>query len=227
VTRDHPLHETPAGSLPTVPAAADSTGSDAGAGRPLLERAAIVATARQIIAEHGLEALSLRRIGDTMGVTAPALYAHVDDKQDLLRAVAELQMEELLTRYEAVRVDDPLDRVRGHCRAYLDLARDEPELFRVMFLFPPDLGPGARSDLPDDLALPAATRAFLVATDAIDDAIAQGQIVSDDPLTVALTIWASIHGMATILQMGFGLPEDLERGLIDEVIDRILRAYRA
>ena len=61
------------------------------------------------------------------------------------------QMDELLARYEAVREEDPLERVRAHCHAYIDLARTEPELFRVMFLFPPDLGPDAGAGLPDDI----------------------------------------------------------------------------
>lgn len=216
------------GNLALVPGTAEPAASDdAAAGRPLLQRSTIVATARQIIAADGLEALSLRRIGDTLGVTAPALYAHVDDKRDLLRAVAELQMDELLARYEAVREEDPLERVRAHCHAYIDLARTEPELFRVMFLFPPDLGPDAGAGLPDDIELPAATKAFATATQAIEDAIATGQIVSDDPLTVALTIWSGIHGVATILQLGFELPPELEDALVDEVITRILAGYRS
>ena len=57
--------------------------------RPLLHREAIVAAARELIVADGLEALSLRRLAARLGVTAPALYAHVRDKQDLLRAVAE------------------------------------------------------------------------------------------------------------------------------------------
>ena len=57
--------------------------------RPLLHREAIIAAARELIVADGLEALSLRRLAARLGVTAPALYAHVRDKQDLLRAVAQ------------------------------------------------------------------------------------------------------------------------------------------
>ncbi|MEP6623083.1 MAG: TetR family transcriptional regulator [Acidimicrobiia bacterium] len=45
-----------------------------------LNRTAIVTVARQIVAADGLDGLSLRRVGAQLGVTAPALYAYVDDK---------------------------------------------------------------------------------------------------------------------------------------------------
>ena len=41
--------------------------------RPLLQREAIVAAARELVSTKGLEALSLRRLAANLGVTAPAL----------------------------------------------------------------------------------------------------------------------------------------------------------
>ena len=49
---------------------------------------------------------------------------------------------------------------------------------------------------------------------------------SDDPLLVALTLWSGTHGVATVLQLGFGLPPELEDAMIDEVTDRLLAGYR-
>ena len=62
------------------------------ADRPPLQRETIVEAARDLIITDGLEALSLRRLAGQLGVTAPALYAHVRDKQDLLRALAEVRV---------------------------------------------------------------------------------------------------------------------------------------
>ena len=204
----------PAGSL-----AAMSTSGD----RPTLQRDAIVAAARELVATFGLEALSLRRLAATLDVTAPALYAHVTDKHDLLRAVAEGQFDLLVTRYQAVHVADPVERIRAHCRAYVSLAQESPELFRVMFLYPPDLGDN--SELPESMELPGATRAFNIAAEAVAEAIAAGAVVSDDPLLTALTLWAGVHGVANVLLLGFGLPPELEDALIAEITDRTLRGY--
>jgi AcrR family transcriptional regulator len=191
--------------------------------RPLLQRDAIVAEARALVVAEGLEGLSLRRLAARLGVTAPALYAHVRDKQDLLRALAEGEFDALVARFAEVDDPDPVARIKGHGRAYVQHARDNPELFRVMFLFPPELSPAS---VPAGVELPGATRAFAAAAEAVEDAIASGAIVADDPLLVALTLWSGIHGVANVLQLGFGLPTDLEDAMIDEVTERLLAGYR-
>ena len=102
-----------------------------------LERSEVVAAARAVIEKRGLEALSLRGVATRLGVSAPALYTHVDDKQDLLRAVSEAEFARMLDRFEAIDDADPIDRIRARSRAYLDYARENPELFRAMFHFQP------------------------------------------------------------------------------------------
>jgi AcrR family transcriptional regulator len=188
-----------------------------------LQRDAIVAAARELIATEGLEALSLRRLAARLGVTAPALYAHVSGKADLLRALAEGEFEALVARFDAVTDPDPIERIKAHGRAYVAHAQANPELFRVMFLFPPELSPAS---VPPGVELPGATKAFAAAATAVEEAIAAGAIASDDALLVALTLWSGTHGVATVLQLGFGLPPELEAAMVDEVTDRLLAGYR-
>ncbi len=190
--------------------------------RPLLRREAIVDTARQMICTGGLHGLSLRRLASQLGVTAPALYAHVTDKRDLLRAVAELEFDRLVGRFRAVTTTDPIERLRAYHRVYIDYARENPELFEVMFVFPPDVG---ATELPEGAELPAATQTFSVAVDAVEDAIAAGALDATDPLLVSLTLWTAAHGVATALQLGFDLPPEYEDRLVDETIDRLLRGW--
>jgi AcrR family transcriptional regulator len=194
-----------------------------------LRRAAIVEEARALISRDGLDALTLRRLAEQFSVSAPALYAHFHDKEDLLRAVAERQFDELMARYRdidaAADPARPLDRVRAQCRNYVRLSQQDPELFRVMFLFPPDFG-GVLA-VPEGSELPAATRAFQAALGALEDAIAAGHLDAQDPLPVALTLWAGVHGVANILLLGLGLTPEAEDELVAEVSGRILRGYGA
>lgn len=199
------------------------------AARPPLRRDAIVEEARALISSEGLDALTLRALGKRFGVSAPALYAHFSDKEDLLRAVAERQFDDLMARYveidAAADPDRPLDRVRAQCRNYVRMAREDRELFRVMFLFPPDFG--GLAALPEASELPAATKAFRMATGALEDAIAAGDLEADEPMVVALSIWAGVHGVANICLLGLGLDAAGEEALVDEVTDRLLRGYGA
>jgi len=197
--------------------------------RDPLRRDAIVDEARALISSDGLDALTLRRLGDRFSVSAPALYAHFHDKDDLLRAVAERQFDELMARYREIDAAAdparPLDRVRAQCRNYVRMSQGDPELFRVMFLFPPDLG--GIVAVPEGSELPAATSAFQMAVDAIEDAIAAGHLDADDPLAVAMTLWAGVHGIASILLLGLGMTAEAEDALVAEVTGRILRGYGA
>jgi AcrR family transcriptional regulator len=185
---------------------------------PTVTRSGIVEATRELIRSEGLDAISLRRVGRAVGVTAPALYAHVNDKEDLLRAVAATQYAELVDRLMAVDEDDPLDRVRSSCHVYVDLALDEPELFRVMFLFPP-----AVDDVdPLGVELDAATEAFAISAAAATAAVEAG-LLDGDPLTISFALWTASHGLASVIQMGLQLTEQQQADLTDTVIDGLLR----
>jgi AcrR family transcriptional regulator len=194
-----------------------------------LRREAIVEEARSLISSDGLDALTLRRLADRFSVSAPALYFHFRDKEELLRAVAERQFDDLMARYgeidAAADPARPLDRVLAQCRVYVRMSQQDPELFRVMFLFPPDLG--GMLVVPEGSELPAATSAFQMAVGALEDAIAAGHLDAEEPLVVAMSLWAAVHGIANILLLGIGMTTDAEDAFVTEVTGRILRGYGA
>src|SRR5829696_6716906 len=100
---------------------------------------------------------------------SPTTTAYVRDKHDLLRAIADDEFHELIARFHQVQDDDPVERVRGYCRAYIDHALANPELFKVMFLFRPRIGLVTETYLADDLA--SATEAFTLPAASLTDAI--------------------------------------------------------
>ncbi len=71
----------------------DATEHEQARGRPGLTREAVVARALEIGTAEGLEAVSLRRLAQDLGVTPMALYRHVRDKQDLINAMTEALLE--------------------------------------------------------------------------------------------------------------------------------------
>lgn len=55
--------------------------------RPQLSRESIVEAAIGFVDEHGLAALSMRQLGQTLGVEAMSLYYHVNGREDLLEGM--------------------------------------------------------------------------------------------------------------------------------------------
>ncbi|MCC5581474.1 TetR family transcriptional regulator [Microtetraspora sp. AC03309] len=57
--------------------------------RPMLSPGTIVAAATELIDAEGLEVLSTRRLAAELGVSAPSLYNHFRNKDEILDAVAD------------------------------------------------------------------------------------------------------------------------------------------
>ena len=68
--------------------------------RARIDRAAVVAAARELLDEEGMAGLSMAKLGQRLGVTGMALYRHVADRADLESAVATSVLEDLLTEPE-------------------------------------------------------------------------------------------------------------------------------
>ncbi len=186
--------------------------------RETLTRAAVIDATRALIVADGLDAVSLRRVGAALGVTAPALYAYVKDKRDLMRGVAETEFTNLIAQFLAIDDADPLVRIRRFSRVYIDYGLENPELFKTIFLFPPDLSLGE----PTGEELPLATQAFELPLAAINDAVEAGLFKPVDPLMAGLTLWTATHGCATVLLMGFELDPSGREALITNVLDTVI-----
>ena len=100
--------------------------------RPELIRAGLRA-----VAEDGPEKLSLRDVARRAGVSAPAVYRHFEDKDDLLAAIATDCADRLITLVEAAvasAADTPIERFRATGIALVRFAVAHPEHFRVLAL---------------------------------------------------------------------------------------------
>lgn len=192
--------------------------------RKPLTREAVIAAARDLIVEEGMASASLRKLAGRLGVTAPALYAYVDDRQDLLRSVSEDALSQLAARFDAITDGEPLDRLAAQCRAYVDFAVENPDLFVTMFAFPPELE-GAS---PVGVESTVATKVFGRAAQTIDDAIAAGAIPDQDgTVEAALAVWATVHGTAVVLTMGFGFDDAMRAALVDRAVGNVVAGLRA
>jgi AcrR family transcriptional regulator len=89
--------------------------------RTPLSRDRILATALALADEHGVEALTMRRLGDELGFEAMSLYRHVANKDDLLDGMLDLVLAETeppagdgdwadAVRRSAISVHDALGR---------------------------------------------------------------------------------------------------------------------
>jgi len=98
--------------------------------RNTLSRATVVDAALAMIDREGLDGLTMPKLAQHLGVGTMSLYRHVEDKDDLIAAVAEQVMGGIAVPDGPP--DDWQGRVVGYLRALRDAAIAHPALSRIL-----------------------------------------------------------------------------------------------
>lgn len=190
---------------------------------------ALLREAVHTIQRHGVEALTLRSVGDRLGVSRTALYRHFANKHALLASVAGEGFRTLRRELDEAwtaggRGAAGFDAM-GH--AYVRFAVRHPSHYRVMFggylsaahrQSVDDERPGSDPDESMD--------AFGVLVAAIVEQQRQGIVRQDDPQRLAMYIWSVVHGVAMLaLDRILESPEQIE-DLTRFAIERIRTGIR-
>lgn len=91
----------------------------------------IVDAARELLAEHGPGALTMRAVGERLGIRAPSLYKHLPGKDAIRVALVERGLREIGTALWSVCDAAQSDPVAGLLAVYRAAALAEPELYRL------------------------------------------------------------------------------------------------
>jgi AcrR family transcriptional regulator len=154
-------------------------------------RRALLQEAVRVIHGHGVEMLTLRAVGERLGVSRTALYRHFADKSALLEAVAGEGFRMLRLELLAAWGSGGRDQFEAMGLAYVRFAVANPSHYRVMF------GGFVEGHTDPELAAEAAG-AFQALVDAIVARQQAGEVRADDPLPLARYIWALVHGIAML-----------------------------
>ena len=187
-------------------------------------RDAVIALAMAAARDGAIENLSMREISRRLGVSPGAIYRHFEDRDAILKTVAEAGFALLGERFQAAMPvgssardrADALARFQGLVLAYVTFARTHYGLWRLMF------GPaGCKSRFRDPSRAPTymwlgKSLAELEAFGRISTATAADQYFA----------WTAVHGFAD-LHSGPGEETPLLDDLSRQQARRILRALGA
>lgn len=158
-------------------------------------REKILATAREMFASEGIEAVTMRRIADRIEYSATAIYQYFPDKDALLREICERDFSALAEQsLRVAREPDPVERLRKLGRAYVEFALAHPSSYRLMFMTPKAAEPNLeRRGVPE-------RDAYALLRSVVQECIEQGRLdkKSWDAELVAQTLWAGVHGLCAL-----------------------------
>lgn len=154
----------------------------------LLRDEILAAAARVIDAADSEGEVSLRRIAREAGIAAPSVYAHFEDRDRVLEAVAEsswVQVAEEIAGQVRAAVD-PRERLLIGCRVYVSFAQRHPLRYALM-TEDGHAPPAARQ------VLATVTRALLACRGHAPDA---GADPESDRIAAAFAV--ALHGVAML-----------------------------
>src|SRR5262245_38904071 len=160
---------------------------------------ALIRAALELIAQKGPAGFTFAEAARWAGVSPAAPYRHFRDRDELLSSVALRgfqQFEQMLAKAWDDGRPDPMTALDRLGKAYLAFARNEPAYYSAMFEagIPLDSNPELRE---------TGDRAFNVLRTAAEQLAATLPAASRPPaLMMALHIWATSHGIASLFGRG-------------------------
>ena len=163
-------------------------------------REMILTAAREMFAEVGYDAVTMRAIAQRIEYTPTAIYHHFPSKQALLTELCERDFEGLARHFQnSAAATDPVQRLRGVGEAYLRFAEEYPSQYRFMFMTVIPPLEHSEEFVADKLTDPERNAyAFLrgACVAAIEQKCFRPEI--DDPDQVAQILWSMIHGIVSL-----------------------------
>ncbi|MGB1328398.1 MAG: TetR/AcrR family transcriptional regulator [Porticoccaceae bacterium] len=158
-------------------------------------RQTLLVAATEMIADRGIESLSLRKLAEKVGVSRTAAYHYFEDKNDLLCAIAAngfKRWQESLNQLNSELLPER-DKFEQYILGYITFATNNPEEYELMFGRCIWKQSKCTQELQD---ISHATFQHQV------EMIAHWQTINlvngDNPLRVAQIIWGTLHGIAKL-----------------------------
>lgn len=173
----------------------------------------IIAAARELAETEGWDAVTTRRLAETVEYSQPVLYSHFKGKDAIVAAVAVEGFAELAEKLRAARssVADPGQALEAVSKVYTAFADRRPALYDAMF--------SQAVDLP--FATPEAPAPLHAGFDELAEAI-RPHAGNDDVGLLAETFWAALHGL-TMLTRGGRLPRSHRRHRLALLLEHFTR----
>jgi AcrR family transcriptional regulator len=164
-----------------------------------LDTERVVDAAARVADAEGLDAVTLARVAEGLGVRPPSLYNHVDGRGGLLRALALRGVHELTAALRDAAVGrSGAEALIATARAYRAYAGAHPGLYAATVVAP----------APDD----PEHRAAAGETVEVVFAVLRGwKLEGDDAVHAARAFRSAVHGFVVLEAAGgFGIPVDLD-----------------
>jgi AcrR family transcriptional regulator len=156
-------------------------------------REKLVSAAAALLDSGGESAVTLRAVGQAVGVSHNAPYKHFKDRSALLAAVAIEDFGMLAEEAAGIRLSplEPMAKLRRSLGTFIDYGREHPSRYRLLF---GDPGIAARGGELEEAAL----RAFAEFAAIVGECQSSGDLPEISNVALTGLLYASVHGLIDI-----------------------------
>ena len=179
-------------------------------------REEILEVARALFIKEGFENVSIRKIADKVEYAPGTIYLYFRDKSDILRTICDETFGKLHQRLSAIVRDTapPLEKLRRAGRVYIDFALEHPSQYVLVFMTrwqkeKVDTAPGAK-----DVGSLCFQDLCQIVQQCMDENLMRGSDVQE----MSQTVWAAVHGVASLLIAKCEFPLIERSRLVESVI---------
>lgn len=163
-------------------------------------RERLLTIARDLLLEQGIAGFSMRKVATACDLSATAIYRHFDDKDALVSAAIQEGFRVFASYLmDALEEATPLERMRKAGQRYFDFAVEHPRDYALIFMTPwQELGLHKL----DEETRREGGGSFQFLVDRVAECQTSGDFAPGDPRERAACVWASVHGLASLVLNG-------------------------
>jgi AcrR family transcriptional regulator len=175
-------------------------------------RRAILGAAREIFVDQGYENFSMRKLAERIGYSPGSIYLHFKSKEELFECLVEESFLRLLRTLSDLRSErqwhDPVEELREGMRAYVEFGLRNQSDYRFVFMLTPPLEKRPYK----------VHEAFGVLRHMVRRCVEEKRFRAVNVELTSQVLWASLHGITSLLIQRPAFPWKPQKELIAQVI---------
>ncbi len=169
---------------------------------------------------NDVDKLTLKVLSNATGTSRSAIYRHFKSKDTLIETMIEngfVQFDSVTTPILLDTSKSLVDRFYLTTKAYIQWAKDNPNLYRLLF------GKKYAYIREEIISIKDVDcNCFSALKQAIEDGQKQGILKKEDSFKQSIVIWASLHGLASLLIDGFINVDEIYEEIYNAMFESLL-----
>ena len=179
-----------------------------------------ITIAMDFIAKEDVEKLTLKVLSDATGTSRSAIYKHFKNKDALIETIIEKGFDKFdaeTTPYLYDKNKALIDRFYLTGKLYVEFAKNNPNLYRLLF------GKKYAHIREELLSIKDEDcSGFAALQNTVEDGQKQGILKKEDSYRQAIVIWATMHGLSSLIIDGFMDVEESYEEIYNTLFETLL-----